>query len=123
VHNKTKSLVAPDFNNETHLNLLQWLAQSRRDKTHAKTRINHAQAHKPRPTAQAGAREHLGNYDLGYLTIWKPACIKAGWLGLVDTLRKRQDAIRAIFLLCGICMYYFACFNRLKRFLAMAGNL
>jgi hypothetical protein len=69
VHNKTKSLVAPNFNNQTRLFHLQGFAQSRRDETHAKTRINHAQAHKPRLSAQAGAGEHLGNDDLGYLTI------------------------------------------------------
>jgi hypothetical protein len=44
----------------------------------------------------------LGNYDLGYLTILKPACIKAGGLGLVDTFKTHQNTIGVIFYLAGM---------------------
>jgi hypothetical protein len=90
-------------------------AQSRRDETHAKTRINHRRAPKPRSVAQAGACEHLGNTEQGYLTILKPACIKTSGFGLVDTFRHCQGLIGAIILNVLVRIYDFDCFNRLKR--------
>jgi hypothetical protein len=65
--------------------------------------------------AQAGACEHLGNTEQGYLTILKPACIKTSGFGLVDTFRHCQGLIGAIILNVLVRIYDFDCFNRLKR--------
>ncbi|WP_162086395.1 hypothetical protein [Sulfuriferula nivalis] len=111
---KTKPYKQSQNQNKSLFNR-KWPAQSRRDETHAKTRINHPRAPKPRSAAQAGACEHLGNTEQGYLTILKPACIKAGGFGLVDTFWYCQELIGAIILTALVVMYVFGCFNRLNR--------